>query len=188
MAHSKQGIFISQQKYALDLLNEIGMLGCKPVDTPKANHELCDALQGIVVDKNSYQRLVGRLIYLSHTRPDIAFAINVVSQFMHNPREMHLKAVYRILHYLKGTVGRGILFKKARNINITLEAYTDADYVGSLVDRRSTSGYCIFLGDNLVTWRSKKQSVVARPSAESEFRSMALGICELLWLKIVLDD
>lgn len=91
-----------------------------------------------------------------------------------------------MLHYLKGNPGKGILFK--RNNNITLEAYTDADYAGSLLDRRSTTGYCTFLGGNLVTWRSKKQNVVARSSAESEFRAIAHGICELLWLKIILDD
>ena len=105
---------------------------------------------------------------------------------MHCPREVHLQATYRILHYLKGTPGRGILYK--RNKNTILEAYTDADYAGSITDRRSTSGYCTFLGGNLVTWRSKKQDVVARSSAEAEFRAMAQGICELLWLKIILED
>ncbi|KAI3463728.1 hypothetical protein Pfo_020391, partial [Paulownia fortunei] len=104
---------------------------------------------------------------------------------MHNPKQTHLKAVHRILQYLKGSIGKGILFRKGESM--TLEAYTDADYAGSLVDRRSTSGYCTLLGGNLVTWRSKKQNVVARSSAESEFRSMAMGICELLWLKIILD-
>ena len=93
---------------------------------------------------------------------------------MHNPREVHLKAMYRILHYLKGVPGRGILFKKEGAM--TLEAYTDADYAGSVVDRRSTSGYFTMLGGNLVTWRSKKQNIVARSSAEAEFRSMALGV------------
>jgi len=187
VAHSKQGIFISQQKYVLDLLKETGKLGCKPVATPiEYNHRLCNAPEDSVVDKGLYQRLVGKLIYLSHTRPDIAFVVSVVSQFMHDPREMHLQAVNRILQYLKGSPGKGILFK--RGGNMVLEAYTDADYAGSLVDRRSSSGYCTFLGGNLVTWRSKKQNVVARSSAESEFRSMAMGVCELLWLKIILDD
>ncbi|KAG8496181.1 hypothetical protein CXB51_009524 [Gossypium anomalum] len=158
VAHSREGIFISQQKYIVDLLTETGKLGCKPADTPIE----------------------------SHTRPDIAYAVGVVSQFMHNPKESHLRAVYQILQYLKGTPGKGILFKKGENL--TLEAYTDADYAGSMVDRRSTSGYCTFLGGNLVTWRSKKQNIVARSSAEAEFRAMALGICELLWLKIILED
>ena len=91
-----------------------------------------------------------------------------------------------MLHYLKGNPIKGILFNK--NNTLALEAYTDADYAGSLVDRRSTSGYCTFLGGNLVTWRSKKQNVVAKSSVESEFRVIAQGLCELLWLIIILDD
>ena len=186
VAHSKKGIFISQQKYVTDLLKETGKLACKPVDTPiNPNHKLGEALDDPTVDKEMYQRLVGRLIYLSHTRPDIAYAVSVVSQFMHNPKEIHLQAVYRILHYLKANPGKGIIFR--RNEGVVLEAYTDADYAGSPVDRRSTSGYCTFLGGNLVSW-SKKQNVVARSSAEAEFRAMAQGICELLWLRILLND
>lgn len=187
VARSKEGIFISQQKYVLDLLQETGMLGCRVIDTPiEQNHRTGADLEEGAVDRASYQRLVGRLIYLSHTRPDIAYAVGVASQFMHNPKESHLKAVHRILHYLKGSPGKGILFKKGGHMSV--EAYTDADYAGSLVDRWSTLGYCTFLGGNLITWRSKKQNVVARSSAEAEFRSMALGICELLWLKIILAD
>ena len=105
---------------------------------------------------------------------------------MHDPRKPHLQVVYRVLHYLKGNPGKGILFKK--NNTLALEAYTDADYASSLMDQRSTTGYCTFLGGNLVTWRNKKQNVVARLSAESEFRHIAQGLCELLWLKIILDD
>ncbi|RVW23389.1 Retrovirus-related Pol polyprotein from transposon RE1 [Vitis vinifera] len=105
---------------------------------------------------------------------------------MHSPKEAHLQITYRVLQYLKGTPGKGILFK--RNGGLVLEAYTDADYAGSIIDRRSTSGYCTFLGGNLVTWKSKKQNVVAWSSAEVEFRAMTQGVCELLWLKIVLED
>ena len=106
-----------------------------------------------------YQRLVGRLIYPSHTRPDIAYVVSVISQFMHSPKEAHLQAAYRVLQYLKGALGKGILFK--RNGGLVLEAYTNVDYAGSIVDIRSTSGYCTFLGGNLVIWTSKKQNVVA---------------------------
>ncbi|XP_057514198.1 uncharacterized mitochondrial protein AtMg00810-like [Actinidia eriantha] len=187
IAHSKQGIFISQQKYIIDLLKETGKLACKPVSTPiEPNHKLGEAEEDIAVNREMYQRLVGRLIYLSHTRPDIAYAVSVISQFMHNPKEIHLQAVDRVLQYLKGSPGKGILFK--RGDEMILETYTDADYAGSVIDRRSTSGYCTFLGGNLVTWRSKKQNVVARSSAEAEFRAMAQGVCELLWLKIILED
>ncbi|RVW31461.1 Retrovirus-related Pol polyprotein from transposon RE1 [Vitis vinifera] len=187
VAYSTQGIFISQQKYVTDLLAETGKIRCKPVSTPMdPNHKLGEAKEEPVVDKRIYQRLVGRLIYLAHTRPDIAYSVSMISQFMHDPRESHLQAAYKVLHYLKGNLGKGILFKK--NNTLALEAYTDTDYASSLVDRRSTTGYCTFLGGNLVTWRSKKQNVVARLSAESKFRAIAQGLCELLWLKIILDD
>ncbi|WJZ84042.1 hypothetical protein VitviT2T_003670 [Vitis vinifera] len=105
---------------------------------------------------------------------------------MHDPREPHLQAAYRVLRYLKDNLEKGILLKK--NNTLALKAYIDADNAGSPVDRRSTAGYCTFLGGNLVTWRSKKQNMIARSSAESEFRGIAQGLCELLWLKIILDE
>ena len=144
VAYSTQGIFISQQKYMTDLLAEIGKMGCKPISTPMdPNHKLGEAKEEPVVDKRMYQRLVDRLIYLAHTRPDIAYSVSVIRQFMHDPRKPHLQIVYRVLHYLKGNPRKGILFKK--NNTLTLEAYTDADYAGFLVDRKSTTGYCTFL-------------------------------------------
>jgi hypothetical protein len=97
----------------------------------------------VTVDKGSYQRLIGRLIYLSHTMSDIAYFVNVVSQFMHNPKETHLRPVNRILQYLKGFPGKGVMFRKGDML--ILESYKYADYAGSPVDRRSTSGYCNFL-------------------------------------------
>jgi len=187
VAHSTKGIFISQQRYILDLLKETKMVDCKPCETPiDLKHILDNDEERVTTDKGQYQRLVGKLIYLAHTRPDIAYAVSVVSQFMHNPKDSHLQAVYRLLRYLKSTTGKGILYKKHENLK--LECYTDADYAGDITDRRSTSGYCTLLGGNLVTWRSKKHNVVSRSSAEAEFRSMALGICELLWIKIILED
>jgi len=147
VAHSKKGIFISQQKHITNLLKETRKTACKPVSTPvDPNIKLGSAEEDNAVNKEMYQRLMGRLIYLTHTRPDIAFAVSLVSQFMHQPREAHLQATLRIVRYLKRTPGRGILFK--RNKSVALEAYTDADYAGSIVDRRSTTGYCAFLGGN----------------------------------------
>jgi len=186
-ARSKKGIFVSQRKYVLDLLKETGLLGCKAAETPiEPNLKLQSAKPEDVKNREQFQRLVGRLIYLSHTRPDIAFAVSMVSQFMHSPGPEHFEAVYRILRYLKGSPGKGLLFEKHGHLQI--EVYTDADWAGSITDRRSTSGYCTFVGGNLVTWRSKKQNVVARSSAEAEFRSVAHGICEVLWIKRILDE
>ena len=187
IAISKQGIFLSQRKYVLDLLTETGMLACKPVETPiEMNHKLGIFPDQVPTDKGQYQRLVGRLIYLSHTRPDIAYVVSVVSQFMHEPSEEHMNAVFRILRYLKGTPGKGLLFSKNNVSNIF--GYTDSDWAGDQTTRKSTSGYFTFVEGNLVTWRSKKQKVVARSSAEAEFRGMAHGICELLWIRNILKD
>ncbi|MCR2847942.1 hypothetical protein KN825_15305, partial [Weizmannia coagulans] len=166
IARSKIGISVSQRKYVLDLLKETGMTGCKPAETPMdTTIKLSMQSSGAPVDKGRYQRLVGKLIYLSHTRPDISFAVSVVSQFMNCPAEGHMQAVYRILRYLKSTPSQGLFFEKTSDRY--LKIFTDADWAGSPVDRRSTSGYCSFLWGNLVTWRSKKQAVVARSSAEA---------------------
>jgi Reverse transcriptase (RNA-dependent DNA polymerase) len=187
VARSKEGIVLSQRKYILDLLAEVGLLDCKPVDTPVAqNIKLGEFPNQVPVDKHRYQRLVGKLIYLSHTRPDIAYAVSLVSQFMHNPSKEHVEAVTRILRYLKGAPGRGLFFRKYGHLDIS--CFTDADWAGSITDRRSTSGYFSFVGGNLVTWRSKKQVVVALSSAETEFRGIAKGVCELLCLKKLMNE
>ena len=126
MARSKAGILLSQQKYVLDLLTEVGLLECKPVDTLIVqNHRLGEYLDQVPSDKVRYQRLVGKLIYLSHTRPDIAYVVSVVRQFMHNSSEDHMGAVIQILHYLKSSPGKGLLFSKNTHLNI--KGYTDAD-------------------------------------------------------------
>ncbi|CAL2264786.1 unnamed protein product [Prunus armeniaca] len=187
VARSQQGIFLSQRKYVLDLLTDTGMLDCKPADTPIVqNHHLGEYLDQVPTNKERYQRLVGRLIYLSHTRPDIAYAVSVVSQFMHSPSEDHMNAVLRILRYLKSAPGKGLMFSKHGHLNI--DGYSDADWAGNVTYRKSTSGYFTFVGGNLVTWRSKKQNVVALSSAEAEFRGMTKGICELLWLRKLLIE
>ena len=126
VARSKKGIVVSQQKYILDLLKETGMMGCRPANTPiDPNQKLQSEGKVDPVDTTRYQRLVGRLIYLSHTRPDIAFAISLVSQFTKSPHEEHLEAIPRILRYLKSTPGRGLFFKKTGQQAI--EVFTDAD-------------------------------------------------------------
>ncbi|RVW83276.1 Retrovirus-related Pol polyprotein from transposon TNT 1-94 [Vitis vinifera] len=150
VARSRKGIVVSQRKYILDLLKETGMLGCKPIDTPMdSQKKLGIEKESTPVDRGRYQRLVGRLIYLSHTQPDIGFAVSAVSQFMHSPTEEHMEAVYRILRYLKMTPGKGLFFRKTENRDT--KVYSDADWAGNIIDRRSTSGYCSFVWGNLVT-------------------------------------
>ncbi|CAL2240277.1 unnamed protein product [Prunus armeniaca] len=187
VARSQQGIFLSQRKYVLDLLNETGMLGCKPADTPIVhNHNLEILPDQVPTNKDRYQRLVGRLIYLSHTRPDIAYDVSVVSQFMHSPSEVHMEAVMRILQYLKSAPGKGLMLSKHGHLEI--EGFTDADWAGNRTDRRSTLGYFTFVGGNLVTWRSKKQKVCSLSSAEAKYRSMIHGVCEMLWIQKLLKE
>ena len=141
------------------------MMECRPAATPiEANHRIMED-SGDPIDKGQYQLLVGKLIYLSHTRPDIAYAVSIVSRYMHDPRSTHLDAANRNLRYLKSCPGKGVLFSYCGHLRI--EGYTDADWAGCLDDRRSTSGYCVFVGGNLVSWRSKKQTVVARSMAET---------------------
>ncbi|XP_057959488.1 uncharacterized mitochondrial protein AtMg00810-like [Malania oleifera] len=185
VARSAKGISVSQRKYILDLLTETGMLGCKPSETPI---EVVKRVEdcGIPVKKERYQRLVGKLIYRLHTRPDITFAVSVVSQHMHSPKKTHLDAVYKILRYFKGSPGKRLFFKKCESKEV--EIFTDADWAGSTEDRRSTTRYCTFVWENLVTWRSKKQNVVAQSCVEAEFRAVAQGICEGLWLLKLLEE
>ncbi|KAG7583619.1 Integrase catalytic core [Arabidopsis suecica] len=190
VCRSKEGLFLSQRKYTLDLLDEVGKLGAKPAKTPleddykarrKGEHD-----NKPFGDPTKYRRLVGKLIYLTITRPDICFAVNVVSQQMQAPTQHHWNMVNRILKYLKGAPGQGIWMGCNRNTEIV--GYCDADYAGDKNDRRSTTGYCTFIGGNLVTWRSKKQKVVSLSSAEAEYRAMRKLTTELMWLKALLKD
>ncbi|CAA6664134.1 unnamed protein product [Spirodela intermedia] len=155
VAHSSKDMFISQRKYIIDLLARTEKSVCKPANTP--------------IDPN--QKL---LFYLTHTQPDISHAVSILSQFMYQPKEYHLHAAYRVLHYLKGTPGKGVLFNQ--NEKVEVEMFTDANYASSMIDRRSTSGHVTFFGSNLVTWRSKNKMALAQ------------GICELLWVKNLLDE
>ncbi|KAK9911087.1 hypothetical protein M0R45_035010 [Rubus argutus] len=186
MATSHKGLFLNQRKYVLDLLKDANMWDCKPATSPLDSKFHLDVSSDPLLEVSSYQRLVGKLIYLTITRPDITYAVSIVSQFMHSPTMAHLHIVKRILRYLKGSVGRGILMKN--NGNTEIMGYTDADWAGNTLDRKSTTGFCTFVGGNLVTWRSKKQTVVARSSAEAEYRAMASTSCELIWLKGLLSN
>ena len=163
------------------------MTGCKPVDTPMdPNSKLLPGQGEPLNDPERYRRLVGKLNYLTVTRPDISFPVSVVSQFMGSPCDSHWDAVVRILRYIKSTPGKGLLFEDRGHEQIV--GYSDADWAGSASDRRSTSGYCVLVGGNLVSWKSKKQNVVARSSAEAEYRAMAMATCELVWVKQLLKE
>ena len=152
---------MTQQKYILKLLEETKHTNCHII-VIEVNHELAIFENDPQIEISSYQKLIGTLMYLSHTRPDICYSVNVLSQFMHSPRNSHFQAAKRILKYLKGTSGLDITYRKTSKLDLIL--YIDSDFAGSRVDYKSTTGYCTIFGGNLVTWRSKKQSVVSKSS------------------------
>jgi hypothetical protein len=186
MAASRKGLFLNQRKYIIDLLQDVDMLHTKPIANPLDNKLTLDSSSESLVSCTYYQQIVGKLIYLTITRPDITFAVSLVSGYMHAPTVQHLGMVKRILRYLKGTIGRGIVM--TRNGHNNIMGYVDSDWAGNSLDRRSTTGYCMFIGGNLVSWKSKKQSVVTRSNAEAEYRAMASTAYELIWLKQLLAD
>jgi len=137
-------------------------------------------------DLEQYRRLVGKLDYLTVTHPDISVTVIMVSQFLNSPCEDHCNVVIQISKYLKGPPEKRLLY--GSNNHTRVVCYSDADWVKPPFDRRSTSGYCISIGGNLISWKSKKQSVVARSNAEVEYRVMASATCELVWLKKFLKE
>ncbi|KAM0044971.1 putative RNA-directed DNA polymerase [Helianthus debilis subsp. tardiflorus] len=187
VARTKEGLVLSQRKYTLDILRDMGLEGCRPSSFPME--------QGLKLDKGEdeqrvnagqYRRLIGRLLYLQATRPDIAYSVNVLSQFVGDPRQPHLDAATRVVRYLKTTLGQGILLPKGGGTQLV--TYCDSDWMGCPFTRRSRTGYLLLLGGAPVSWKSKKQSVVSRSSAEAEYRAMATTVSEILWFRWLLTE
>jgi hypothetical protein len=159
VARSEAGIAINQQKYALDIPEEIGLLGAKPVKFPmEQNVKLTPSDGELLKDPAQCRRLVGKLIYLIITRPDIMYSVSTL-------RRPHLDVAHRLLRYLKGAPRQGRFFPSHRQLNLV--GYCDADWAGCPIKRRSVTGYYIFLGQTLVSWKSKKQSTISRSSTEA---------------------
>ncbi|CAH9064897.1 unnamed protein product [Cuscuta europaea] len=187
IARGKKGIFLCQHKYVLDILDETGLTGAKPAMFPMPQNHILQADEGpFFSEPDRYRRLVGKLIYLTLTRPDINYSVHILSQFMQAPRLAHWDAVIRVLRYLKYHPGQGVLLR--RHSSLTLVGYCDSDWASCPTKRRSITGYFVTLGGSPISWRTKKQATVSRSSAEAEYRSMATLTCELLWLKSLLSS
>lgn len=179
------GLFLSQRNYAADILHRADMSNCNPCTTLPDSHAKLSATDSPPVsDATQFRSLAGALQYLTFTRPDIFFAVQQICLFMHDPRENHLHALKRILRYIKGTISHGLQLYKTASTDLV--AYSDADWAGCPNTRRSTSGYCVFLGDNLISWSSKRQHTVSRSSAEAEYRGVANAVAEATWLRNLL--
>ncbi|KAL5722266.1 hypothetical protein ACHQM5_005806 [Ranunculus cassubicifolius] len=194
ISQEERGVFICQTKYAKDLLEKFKMNECNPVQTPlQVNERLSKEDGSSEVDAARYRSIVGSLLYLTATRPDIMYATSLLSRFMHKPSENHNAAAKRVLRYIKGTQDHGIWYKKntevkIQNSEIKLLGFCDSDWAGSVDDMKSTSGYIFTVGSGAVSWSSKKQETVAQSSAEAEYVSAALATSQAIWLKRILKD
>ena len=152
---------------------------------PKGLHLSTD-VGNILPQPDSYRRLVGRLLYLTRTRPDISYAVQHLSQILQQPRDTHYQATIHVLRYLKSTPNRGLFYPAANKLQVT--AYSDADWGTCRSSARSLTGYCVFLGSALVSWKTKKQKTVSKSSAEAEYRAMSATVSELEWIFHLLQD
>ena len=183
----KDGTFISQTKYIKDMLKKFDMENAKPIKTPMPTNGHLDLNEdGKAVDQKVYRSMIGSLLYLCASRPDIMLSVCMCARFQANPKECHLMAVKRILRYLVFTPNLGLWYPKGSSFDLL--GYSDSDYAGCKVDRKSTTGTCQFLGRSLVAWSSKKQNSVALSTAEAEY--VAAGACcaQLLWMRQTLSD
>uniref|UniRef100_A0A3Q7HP32 Reverse transcriptase Ty1/copia-type domain-containing protein n=1 Tax=Solanum lycopersicum TaxID=4081 RepID=A0A3Q7HP32_SOLLC len=179
-ARSQEGIVMHQRKYTLEINSEVGLGAAKPVSTPLDPYVTLttkeyDDMNGkdkedkLLEDATIYRKLVGKLLYLNVTRPDIAFATQTLSQFLHQPKQSHLNVDLKVVRYIKGQAGQGVLLSSKRSKH--LKVYSDADWGACLHTRRSISGFMVKMGESLISWKSKKQATVSRSSAEAEYGS-----------------
>ncbi|CAM8913610.1 unnamed protein product [Rhodiola kirilowii] len=182
VAQDEDGTRIHQQKYVREILKKFGMESAKTCATPMSpNDSLAKDESSLQVDPTLYRGMIGSLLYLTASRPDILFSVCLCARFQADPKESHVKAVKRILRYLKGTDDLCLFYPKGGDLR--LMAYTDADYADCKTDRKSTSGMTQFLRPCLISWGSKKQSSIALSTAEAEYIAVVAYCAQLLWIK-----
>ncbi|GKE11309.1 ribonuclease H-like domain-containing protein [Tanacetum coccineum] len=190
VVNTDKGICLNQRKYVLDLLSEYNMHACKPAKTHLMSKLVIsnEATENDPLLENitDYQKLMGKWIYLTNTRPDISYVVHCLSQFTHYPLSSHLKTAFKILRYLKGCSGLGIHI--SRTSRMFLNAYSDADWAKCIVTRKSVIGYCVFLNNSFVFWKSKKQNTLFKSSTEAEYRALASVTNEVIWISKILKD
>nr|KYP63626.1 Retrovirus-related Pol polyprotein from transposon TNT 1-94 [Cajanus cajan] len=179
------GIFIYQKKYAEEMLQRFGMNQSNSVQTPIApGFKICKDEGGQQVDKTCFMQMVGCLMYLTSTCPDLMFVVSLLSRYMENRTQLHLQLAKRVLRYIQGTAEFGIFYKKGGSDKLI--AYTDSDYAGDVDDRKSTTGNVFLFGSGAVSWCSKKQPIVSLSTTEAEFIAAASCSCQAIWLKWLL--
>jgi hypothetical protein len=183
----EQGYFLYQKSFSLKILNNFAMVNCKPVSTPMIlGQKLMKEDEAPKTDGKSYRSLVGSLLYLTATRPDILFVVNYLSRYMQDPSQIHFMAVKRVLRYLKGTVSFGMHFMKSSFVNLV--GFSNNNWGESDKGMMSISGYSFAMGDRIFCWNSKKQSVVAHSMAEAEYIVIYVAAKQLIWLRNMLND
>jgi hypothetical protein len=184
---TNEGIFLSQSKYACDLLRRFHMDDCKPTTSPfQFGVNLTATYTSPKVDATLYRQLVGSLLYLTHTRPDLSFVVGLAARYMKTPHEIHWKATKRILHYVCGAVQFEIHYSSGGTP--LLVGFTDSDWDDDPDDQKSTTVYVFSLGSGPVTWAYKKQQAIALSSAEAEYRATVNASQEALWLRQILSE
>jgi hypothetical protein len=181
----RQGeIFLAQGKYTVDVLKRLGMMDCKSMSTPMITNlrKLHDYDTGSdLVDPTMYRQLIGSLMYITHTRPNICYAVIAMSQFMAEPKQRHWVATKHIMRYLRGTIAYDLRYKSSGGL--FLHGYANVDWAGSPVDRKSTSRYCLNLGSAMISWSSRKQGSISQSTAKAEYIAASDASKEAIWLK-----
>ncbi|GKU85932.1 hypothetical protein SLEP1_g531 [Rubroshorea leprosula] len=184
---TKDGLFLSQQRYILDLLQKTSMGDAKPISSPLASTSVLQLSTGTpLFDGTTYRKIVGSLQYLSLTWPNLSFVVSCLSQFMHRPTDSHWQAVKRVLRYLRDSVSHGLLLQPQPTLS--LHAFSDANWAGDRDTYTSTTSYLIFLGSNPMSWRTAKQRAIARSSTEAEYRALAIAASEVVWIQHLLSE